>query len=75
MEITKRELGQMNRKNVVKCKNPKKSQETYTGWSKTYDEELDALNYQSPQYAAKMFGKYSDGVKAVLDIGTGLSIG
>ncbi|XP_076817320.1 ubiquinone/menaquinone biosynthesis C-methyltransferase UbiE-like isoform X3 [Clavelina lepadiformis] len=71
MEITKRELGKTNRQNVVKCKNPMESQETYTGWSKKYDEELDALNYQSPQYAAKMFGKNSHGVKAVLDIGTG----
>ncbi|CAK8679956.1 unnamed protein product [Clavelina lepadiformis] len=74
MEITKRELGQTILKNVVKCKNPMESQEIYNGWGEKYDEELDTLNYQSPQYAAKMFGKYSDGVKAVLDIGTGTGL-
>ncbi|CAK8679955.1 unnamed protein product [Clavelina lepadiformis] len=71
MEITKRELYQNIRKNVIKCKNPMESQEIYNGWGEKYDEELDTLNYQSPHYAAKMFEKYSDDVKAVLDIGTG----
>ncbi|XP_076816801.1 uncharacterized protein LOC143462494 [Clavelina lepadiformis] len=71
MENTKVEKALSSVKDFVFCNNSTESQDAYTRHSVNYDKELDTLNYQSPQYAAKMFGKYCDGVKAVLDIGTG----